>query len=65
MREPSREWRKNFYHVYILSNTRFISYLKVFAFFGVAKRWQIVCREKCIKHFYLQNNKAVGRGNFT
>lgn len=48
------------------SNTRIIINSKRFSFFGVAKPWQIVFKNKCYKAFkFLKSNLAVGRGNFT
>ncbi len=53
------------------AGTRFINYLKVFAFLPVgrqvlvwAMRLDIVCRIKCQKHFVIQNNRAHRQRQF-
>lgn len=52
----------NFSSQRLKSSTQFNKDEKYFAY-AVGKRWQIVCREKCIQHFCLQNNRAIARGN--
>ena len=60
-----REASKFFYYVHFIEYAIFNNSKKVSFHFGVGKRLIIVCTRKCVQHFVLQNNRALGSGNFT